>query len=597
MSWSQARLLVVLAVFLAARPSDAFAAASSVHRDRTAAPRESQSARPPAPQSGSRAGESSASGRIRGRVLIKDSMQPARRATVRLTSSSLREPRAITTDLEGRFDFTLLPPGRYSVAASKAGYLGLAAGQTKSSMVPQTIQVADRQEVDGVALYIFRGGAVEGQVVDEFGEPLANASVTVLQSMFRQGRRRLVAAGQRAQTNDLGEYRVFALTPGLYVVSASVPPGLPETENASQTLGEDPSGMAPVFFPGTTELAEATLVTVSAGQTVSSINLAMLGTRLARVSGVAVDRQGTPIASGSVNAIPRGRAQNGFSRSAALRPDGQFRITGLPPGEYTLIASARVAPPAGGATAGSTVRPETAAAIVTIDGNDIDGVRLSPLVPGSVRGRIVFDDGGNAGGRPRPASVRVLAEAMNPDDAMLGQVGVAAEAGTDFRFSLQVPPVALTLRAITMGASGGGWFVSAVKANGVDITESGFVVKPGEGLSGVEIELTSRPTEVHGLVAIGSTLASGAFVAVFPEDPSRWPVSGQGAFQLTRTDDGGRYVLRGLRAGRYFAVAVPDIDEANWMAPEFLEAIRRDATAFALTRGEQKQINLRARLP
>nr|WP_291989168.1 IS256 family transposase [Luteitalea sp.] len=199
--------------------------------------------------------------------------------------------------------------------------------------------------------------------------------------------------------------------------------------------------------------------------------------------------------------------------------------------------------------------------------------------------------------RPQPATVRVVAEAMNPDDAMLGQFGVPAEADTDFRFSLQVPPVALTMRAITMGASGSGWFVSAVTANGVDITESGFVVKPGEGLSGVEIELTSRPTEVHGLVAIGSTLAPGAFVAVFPEDPSRWSVSGQGAFQLTRTDDGGRYVLRRLRAGRYFVVAVPDIDEANWMAPEFLEAIRRGATAFALARGEEKQINLRARVP
>ncbi|WP_291984008.1 collagen binding domain-containing protein [Luteitalea sp.] len=588
---------MVLAVFLAARPSNAFAAARFLHGDRTVAPEESQSARPPAPRGGPGADESSPSGRIRGRVMIGDSMQPARRATVRLTSSSLREPRAITTDLEGRFDFTLLPPGRYSVAASKAGYLGLAAGQTRPSMAPQSIRLADRQEIDSVALFIFRGGAVEGRVVDEFGEPLANASVTVLQSLFRQGRRRLVAAGQRAQTNDLGEYRVFALTPGLYVVSASVPPGMPETENASQTLGEDPSGMAPVFFPGTTELAEATPVTVSAGQTVSSINLAMLGTRLARVSGMAVDRQGAPIASGSVSAIPRGRAQNGFSRSAALRPDGQFRITGLAPGDYTLVASARVAPPAGGATAGSTVRPETSIAIVTIDGNDIDGVRLTPLVPGSVRGRIVFDDGGDVGRRPQPASVRVLAEAIDPDDAVLGQFGVPAEAGTDFRFTLQVPPVALTLRAITMGASGGGWFVSAVRASGVDITESGFVVKPGEGLSGVEIELTSRPTEVHGLVAIGSTLAPGTFVAVFPEDPARWSVSGQGAFQLTRTNDVGRYLLRGLRPGRYFAVAVPDIDEANWMAPEFLETIRRDATAFALTRGEEKQINLRARLP
>ena len=95
--------------------------------------------------------------------------------------------------------------------------------------------------------------------------------MTVLQSQFQQGRLRLIAAGARADTNDLGEYRIFGLPPGSYYVSATLPPNPPPVENGVQLLGEDSGGLAPIFYPGTSDLRTAAKVNLTAGESVIGV--------------------------------------------------------------------------------------------------------------------------------------------------------------------------------------------------------------------------------------------------------------------------------------------------------------------------------------
>src|SRR5262245_22446182 len=83
--------------------------------------------------------------RIRGRVVVADTMQPARRATVRLTAPEMRNQRTITTDLDGRYDATNLPAGRYTVSASKNGLVGLSYGQVRPTVPAQQVVLGDRQ--------------------------------------------------------------------------------------------------------------------------------------------------------------------------------------------------------------------------------------------------------------------------------------------------------------------------------------------------------------------------------------------------------------------------------------------------------------------
>ena len=112
--------------------------------------------------------------RIRGRIVAADTGAPVRRAQVRITGSDLALKTSLT-DGEGRYEFRDLP----------------------------------------------RGSVIAGRIVDEFGEPIADASVTAMRSAWSNGKRRLQPAGRAAQTNDLGQYRIFGLAPGDYYVSAT----------------------------------------------------------------------------------------------------------------------------------------------------------------------------------------------------------------------------------------------------------------------------------------------------------------------------------------------------------------------------------------
>jgi hypothetical protein len=285
-------------------------------------------------------------------------------------------------------------------------------------------------------------------------------------------------------------------------------------------------------------------------------------------------------------------AQNGFARSASLGPDGGFRLTGLPPGEYTLVASARIVPPVAGLPPGGLPRPDVATGIVVVSGSDVDGVQLAPLVTVTVSGRVSFDNPASAA-KVRASMIRLTGEALNADDATAGLIGPPTTPQDDFKFVLQLPPIRVMPRAIVGTGSGSSWMVKAVNVNGVDVSDTGIALRPGENVSGVEIELTDQPPKVSGTVTADNAQASGYSVIVFPQDRDRWTLSGPAVFQSTRTDASGSFAMTGLRPGRYCAVAVLDVDDAGWTDPEFLERAAQRATLFTLAYGEDKVLGLR----
>ena len=70
---------------------------------------------------------------IRGRVLVADTGAPVRRAQVRATSADARAGRLASTDAQGRFELKDLPAGRWTLTASKAGFVTLQYGQDRKS--------------------------------------------------------------------------------------------------------------------------------------------------------------------------------------------------------------------------------------------------------------------------------------------------------------------------------------------------------------------------------------------------------------------------------------------------------------------------------
>jgi hypothetical protein len=383
-----------------------------------------------------------------------------------------------------------------------------------------------------------------------------------------------------SMTNDIGEYRIFGLPPGQYYVSATMRGGMMMMMNVQS---DDRSGYAPTYYPGTANTAEAQKITLGLGQVLNDINVTLIPTRTATISGTVVDAQGRPFGGGMVMVVQR-QGAGGFSMNPGgmIRPDGTFTTGGLAPGDYTLQAN-------GMPGASGFDNSEFATADVSVAGDDITGVRLMSLKQSTLTGRIVFADQ-RAGSTMRSASIRINAAPKNPED-FTPFAGGPGRVNEDFTFEIKARPARIVIR---VNAATGGWALKAVRLNGAAITDSGLDVKPGEDLSGLEIELTNRLTEVSGVVSNTRNEAVKEYsLIVFARDRELWG-PGSRFVRTGRPDQDGRFKISGLPVGSYYAVAVDYIDPADDATdPEFLDRLRSRAATFSLSEGETKTQDLK----
>ena len=70
---------------------------------------------------------------LRGAVVAADTGAPIRRAQVRASAPGAQETRTTLTDEQGRFELRELTGGRYTITASKGGFITLQYGQQRPS--------------------------------------------------------------------------------------------------------------------------------------------------------------------------------------------------------------------------------------------------------------------------------------------------------------------------------------------------------------------------------------------------------------------------------------------------------------------------------
>src|SRR4029453_10631092 len=139
-----------------------------------------------------------------------------------------------------------------------------------------------------------------GRIVDEFGDPVTDVSVSAMRYQYVQGSRRLMPSGRGVQTNDVGEFRVYGLSPGQYFVSATLRNFMgPQTETTDRT------GYAPTFYPGTGNVAEAKRVSIAPGQSMAAVNITLFPIQTCKVSGIVLDGDNRPLPGAAVNAMQR----------------------------------------------------------------------------------------------------------------------------------------------------------------------------------------------------------------------------------------------------------------------------------------------------
>ena len=310
---------------------------------------------------------------IRGHVFDGASGQPLRKAQVRAFSPELRENRLAITDNNGAYEIKNIAAGRYTLNANKGSYVNLQYGQTRPFEQGKPLEVLNGQTVEKIDFKLPRGAVVTGRVVDENGEALSDVQVVIMRYQYVAGRRQL-QPGRFGTTNDIGEFRLFGIPPGQYFVTATLrTPGGP---NDAPT--DDRSGYAPTYYPGTTNVSEAQRITLTVGQTMSDINIALTPTRLARISGAAVDSDGKPLQSAIILLAQMSGPMIISSIGSQMKPDGTFTIANVAPGEYVVRAMVNT---------GNllTASQELIQANVTVSGDDINDLRLVGVKPSTLR--------------------------------------------------------------------------------------------------------------------------------------------------------------------------------------------------------------------
>jgi hypothetical protein len=483
---------------------------------------------------------------LRGRVFAADSGQPLRKAQIRITSvgagvtGQLPESLLATTDASGAYEFTELRAGRYNLNAQKGSFIGLAYGQQRPFEPGKPLEILDGQTIEKVDFSLPRGGVITGRILDEFSEPISDVQVAAMRTQNAGGTRRLVQAGRPGMTNDIGEFRLFALPPGDYYLTATL---------RNNQIGDtnDRSGYAPTYYPGTADVAVAQRLTVAVGQTITDLTLSLLPIRTARVSGTAVDSQGHPL-QGFVQALQLSTMVGGpFGISPGqIRPDGSFVINGVTPGDYTLQAQAPPAAP------GSD--PEYASTEVSVQGTDVTGVQIVGTKPSTIAGRVMITSGDPQA--LKPSTVRIsLFPAPGPggNSIIIGPVPQPVAVNDDWSF--QARARSGTMRVQTQGLQPP-WNVKAVRYRGIDVTDSGLDVKPNEDLSEIEIELTNRTTDVSGMATNSrGEPVKDYWTVLFARDPEkRRPPTRY--VRTARADQEGRFKTAGLPPGEYLAIAL-----------------------------------------
>lgn len=516
---------------------------------------------------------------IRGQVMAATG-SPIRRAQVRVLSSDGRGSGGVTsTDSEGRFEVKELVAGRYNVMASKGGFVTAQFGQRRPNEQGTPIEIVDGQTADKVNFSLMRGSVIAGRVLDDGGEPVAGTQVTAMRYAFSAGVRRMMPAGGEGafdRTDDQGGFRLFGLPPGEYFVSAVSRSGGMITADTNNTEAD---GFAPTYFPGTANLAEASRITLRAGQEMTGANFSLIVARLAKVRGRALNSQGEPVASAMIAlapADPLSQPSMTFNNTMIGR-DGAFQFTNVAPGRYHLNVRPNSLPTSGG---------EFATMPIVVGNEDIDNLLVTTSLGATARGVIVTDDG--SAPAFRPSQVSVMANPAEPMTMMFGNA--PSKINDDYSFELS----GLSDRRLIRVNAGPGWYLKGVFQGGDDVTDTGVEFVPGRAVDDLQIVVTQKTTELSGLVTDDRNRpVVDATVVIFPANRERWGYLSR-YLRTVRPDTEGRYNVRSLPPGDdYLIIAVQNLESGQGGDPEFLARAREEARPLTLNEGETKAVDIK----
>jgi protocatechuate 3,4-dioxygenase beta subunit len=513
---------------------------------------------------------------------------PAARAMLTQFRASNSSRFTAETDNLGHYTIRNVPPGQYALISEREGFFP--ASDAAENM---TTVAAGRTAVVDAAMS--RGATVSGKITDAAGQPLPNVSVQAFSIQYQGGFPILQPAVSKT-TDDQGEYRLFWLTPGEYLIAAT-----PEGSLGAQALQSNiinvrqaaaPAAIGPppptagsprpprAYYPSTPDVSMAVPVFVRGEAPVSGIDIQVRRIPLLHIKGEVrsniLSTAPTPpqTVDATLDIRPRSSAAPDDLGAPTLGVTlhlsgnqyvGEFDFNNILPGAYTMTAW--VGSPPGPAGAGAAARGVRGIAHTDVDvsNTDVTGVTFDIYPNPSVNGILTVN-----GAAPAQTTARISLQA----DGALAKKGVYQGIAT--RPVLPDSQTgAFTIADVLSGSFrvqvGSGLpsdiYLADVRQGGVSVFDSGFEVNR-DNSAPLQVLLRSGARTVEGTVRDRAGKPVSGVTAVL--GPPRERRQNRALYYTAKTDASGHFRIEGVAPGNYALFSWQNMPDGAYFNDRFV---------------------------
>jgi hypothetical protein len=517
---------------------------------------------------------------LEGLVLNDSTGRPLRRAHVVLTplEAGLSATGADADD-EGHFLLREIPAGQYSLSAARDGFLTNVSPLTGGLRMPASFHLNGGDKVSELTFRMRPWAVMAGRVRYTDGEFGVGVRVELYRTDHIRGRSAYSLAASTV-TNDRGEYRLYGLAPGAYLIATMYdPPAVPNFREQPMTDSDGrvipAMGYMTTFFPNTELMSQAVPVRLDYGQELTGMDLSLRLARKIAIRGYVVSGATGTKLSGASMTLERvdqtGEGTMPTNARASFDRDNNFQIPGVSPGSYALYARAA-------GEGGTTLIGH----MLLVTGNeDVDDLKIIAEPVEHWPGQIVTEGLGvlPSGAAPRitmePRSMSAsVCTATAAADAVTGGLGFDCSVQRDETYDVFADNLP------------DDFYLSAVRVGGVDVKAIGV---PGNlvARTGFEVVLDSRGGRVSGaVVGVDGVVWSGAGLMLIPDPVARRLQD----YRSTLADPNGRFLFHGVAPGNYTLVGWLDQAPCDVYDPDGLDRCRATGTNVTVHAGEEQSL-------
>jgi len=481
--------------------------------------------------------------RIAGTVVSATGGQPLARARVFIADTRNRQKiQSLVTSEDGRFEFQV-DAGKYALQAAKRGFI--TSSYDQHEQFSTAIVTGPGLDTGNLILRIAPAAVLAGKVIDESGDSVRHASVTVYREDRLSGVSR-IRSFRRASTDDQGAYEVTPLDGGTYFVSVSakpwyaVHPVVPQPgAGSSPSLIDHSLDVAyPItYYADATEAGDATPIPIRGGDHVE------------------VDIHLSPVPALHLLFHVPDNGTQGFTWPVVQKPSfdgmdvvqadglqvvspGVYEMTGLAAGRYTVRMP--------GSTNGQMKEPSEVD--LANDGQELDVSSGDSTSSVKATAQLL--------GEPTPPSQLSVALRNNN-----GRVVAGTNAKGEFDFQNVIPGK----YDVLAGTPAKAYSVVRIASRGSET--SGHVLNvPGGSSLAVSLTLVGGAVTVEGFAKRSGKAVPGAMVVLVPKDPE----SNQELFRRDQSDLDGSFSLQSVIPGSYTIIALENAWDLDWAKPAVL---------------------------